>query len=111
MMLRKTMKKIALLLAVITLNFMAFPAWAEGEVILDRLTKEQAEELNIVIPKKTPPGFHSLTIEVYDDNGVVKNKEIPFCKNLIGLRIEHGVIQSFSMNELSLIVFVLFFCN
>lgn len=78
------MKKTALLFTVIALNFMAFPAWAEGEVILDRLTKEQAEELNIVIPKKTPPGFHSLTIEVYDDNGVVKDKEIPFCKNLRG---------------------------
>lgn len=84
MMQRETMKKTALLFTVIALNFMAFPAWAEGEVILDRLTKEQAEELNIVIPKKTPPGFHSLTIEVYDDNGVVKDKEIPFCKNLIG---------------------------
>ena len=77
------MKRLALLL-VVALNFIAFPAWAEGEVILDRLTKEQAEELNIVIPNKTPPGFHSITIEVYDDNGVIKDKEIPFCKGLRG---------------------------
>lgn len=77
------MKRLALFL-VVALNFIAFPAWAEGEVILDRLTKEQAEELNIVIPNKTPPGFHSITIEVYDDNGVIKDKEIPFCKGLRG---------------------------
>jgi hypothetical protein len=77
------MKRLALFL-VLALNFLAFPAWAEGEVIIDRLTKEQAEELNIVIPNKTPPGFHSITIEVYDDTGVVKDKKIPFCKNLRG---------------------------
>ena len=57
---------------------------AEGEVIIDRLTTQQAEDLNIVIPYKTPPGFHSITIEVYDDNGTVNEKEIPFCKNLVG---------------------------
>ena len=77
------MRRLALFI-VVALNFIAFPAWAEGEVILDRLTKEQAEELNIVIPNKTPPGFHSITIEVYDDNGVIKDKEIPFCKGLRG---------------------------
>lgn len=76
--------KRALLLIILSLNFFAFPAWAEGEVIIDRITKEQAEELNIVIPPTTPPGFHSITIEVYDESGVVKDKEIPFCKNLRG---------------------------
>lgn len=65
------------------MNISAAPAWCDG-VIIDRLTKSQAEELNIVIPNETPPGFHSITIEVYDDNGVIKNKEIPFCKNLRG---------------------------
>lgn len=79
------MRKLSpLILSGIFLLFNALPAWAEGEVIIDRLTKAQAEELNIVIPNKTPPGFHSITIEVYDDNGVVKDKEIPFCKNLRG---------------------------
>lgn len=62
----------------------SMPAYAAGDVIIDRLTKSQAEELDIVIPNKTPPGFHSIMIEVYDDNGVVKDKEIPFCKNLRG---------------------------
>ena len=73
-----------LLLALFILNISSLPAMAEGEVIIDRLTTQQAEDLNIVIPYKTPPGFHSITIEVYDDNGTVNEKEIPFCKNLVG---------------------------
>jgi hypothetical protein len=77
------MKKI-FLLTIFFLNISIFPALAAGEVIIDRLTTEQAEDLNIVIPYKTPPGFHSITIEVYDDNGTVNEKEIPFCKNLVG---------------------------
>ena len=77
------MKKI-LLITLFLLNISIFPAMAAGEVIIDRLTTEQAEDLNIVIPYKTPPGFHSITIEVYDDNGTVNEKEIPFCKNLVG---------------------------
>jgi hypothetical protein len=77
------MRKI-ILLTLFILNISIFPAMAEGEVIIDRLTTQQAEDLNIVIPYKTPPGFHSITIEVYDDNGTVNEKEIPFCKNLDG---------------------------
>ena len=77
------MKKI-LLITLFLLNISIFPAMAVGEVIIDRLTTQQAEDLNIVIPYKTPPGFHSITIEVYDDNGTVNEKEIPFCKNLVG---------------------------
>ena len=79
------MKKILqVFIALFIIYISAMPTWAEGDVIIDRLTKSQAEELNIVIPNQTPPGFHSITIEVYDDNGVVKDKEIPFCKNLHG---------------------------
>ena len=77
------MKKI-LLITLFLLNISIFPAMAAGEVIIDRLTTQEAEDLNIVIPYKTPPGFHSITIEVYDDNGTVNEKEIPFCKNLVG---------------------------
>ena len=77
------MKKV-FLLTLFILNISIFPAMAAGEVIIDRLTTQQAEDLNIVIPYKTPPGFHSITIEVYDDGGTVNEKEIPFCKNLVG---------------------------
>jgi hypothetical protein len=81
------MKKI-LLLAIIFLNFSVLPSSAvEQKVVIDRLTQSEAEDLDIEIPDDVPPGFHSITIEVYDDNGTVSQKEIEFCKD------EKGVVQ------------------
>jgi hypothetical protein len=81
------MKKL-LLLALIFLNFSVLPADAvEKKVVIDRLTQSEAEDLDIEIPDSVPPGFHSITIEVYDDNGTVTEKEIEFCKD------EKGVVQ------------------
>ncbi len=81
------MKKL-LLLALIFLNFSVLPADAvEKKVVIDRLTQSEAEDLDIEIPDEVPPGFHSITIEVYDDNGTVTEKEIEFCKD------ENGVVQ------------------
>ena len=77
-----------LLLALIVLNFSVLPADAvEKKVVIDRLTQSEAEDLDIEIPDDVPPGFHSITIEVYDDNGTVSEKEIEFCKD------EEGVVQ------------------
>jgi len=77
-----------LLLALIILNFSVLPADAvEKKVVIDRLTQSEAEDLDIEIPDSVPPGFHSITIEVYDDNGTVSEKEIEFCKD------EMGVVQ------------------
>jgi hypothetical protein len=77
-----------LLLALIVLNFSVLPADAvEKKVVIDRLTQSEAEDLDIEIPDEVPPGFHSITIEVYDDNGTVSEKEIEFCKD------EMGVVQ------------------
>jgi hypothetical protein len=77
-----------LLLALIILNFSVLPADAvEKKVVIDRLTQSEAEDLDIEIPDEVPPGFHSITIEVYDDNGTVSEKEIEFCKD------ENGVVQ------------------
>jgi len=77
-----------LLLAVIILNFSVLPADAvEKKVVIDRLTQSEAEDLDIEIPDEVPPGFHSITIEVYDENGTVSEKEIEFCKD------ENGVVQ------------------
>ena len=77
-----------LLLALILLNFSLLPSnAAEQEVIIDRLTESEAEDLDIEIPDSVPPGFHSITIEVYDDNGTVSQKEIEFCKD------EEGIVQ------------------
>jgi hypothetical protein len=81
------MKKI-LLLAIIFLNLSVLPGFtAEQRVVIDRLTQSEAEDLEIEIPDEVPPGFHSITIEVYDDNGTVSQKEIEFCKD------ENGVVQ------------------
>ena len=77
-----------LLLTLIFLNFSVLPAdAAEKKVLIDRLTQSEAEDLDIEIPDDVPPGFHSITIEVYDDNGTVSQKEIEFCKD------EKGVVQ------------------
>jgi hypothetical protein len=77
-----------LLLTLIFLNFSVLPAdAAEKKVVIDRLTQSEAEDLDIEIPDDVPPGFHSITIEVYDDNGTVSEKEIEFCKD------EKGVVQ------------------
>jgi hypothetical protein len=82
------MRKI-LLLAIILLNFLVLPTSVavEKKVVIDRLTQSEAEDLDIEIPDDVPPGFHSITIEVYDDNGTVSEKEIEFCKD------EEGVVQ------------------
>ena len=77
-----------LLLTLIFLNFSVLPANStEKKVVIDRLTQSEAEDLDIEIPDSVPPGFHSITIEVYDDNGTVSEKEIEFCKD------EKGVVQ------------------
>jgi hypothetical protein len=77
-----------LLLALIFLNFSVLPAHSvEQKVVIDRLTQSEAEDLDIEIPDDVPPGFHSITIEVYDDKGTVSQKEIEFCKD------EEGVVQ------------------
>ena len=81
------MRKLLLLLLII-LNISILPADAvEKKVVIDRLTQSEAEDLDIEIPDEVPPGFHSITIEVYDDNGTVSQKEIEFCKD------EEGVVQ------------------
>jgi hypothetical protein len=77
-----------LLLTLIFMNFSVLPSNAvEKKVVIDRLTESEAEDLDIEIPDEVPPGFHSITIEVYDDNGTVSQKEIEFCKD------EEGVVQ------------------
>jgi len=81
------MKKF-LLLMIILLNLSVLPGSAvEQKVVIDRLTQSEAEDLDIEIPDDVPPGFHSITIEVYDDRGTVSQKEVEFCKD------ENGVVQ------------------
>lgn len=79
------MKKFAIFL-LLMFNFLVLPpATAKQEVVIDRITQSEAEDLNIEIPDDVPPGHHSITIEVYDDKGTVSNKEIAFCKDNEGV--------------------------
>jgi hypothetical protein len=81
------MKRFALYVLLL-LNFLILPsAEARQDVVIDRITQAEAEDLNIEIPDDVPPGHHSITIEVYDDKGTVSQKEIPFCKD------NDGVVQ------------------
>ena len=73
-----------ILLTIVLINFSVLPTFGAENVIIDRITQSEAEELDLTIPDDVPPGFHSIEIEVYDDAGTVSKKEIPFCKNLDG---------------------------
>lgn len=62
-------------------------AAVEGEnpqLLADSLTPEQAANLDIVVPKNTDPGYHVLTVQVYDNNSVQSERHIYFCKTLSG---------------------------
>jgi hypothetical protein len=79
------MKKLVLLF-ILLLNFLVLPsAEAKQEVVIDRITQAEAEDLNIEIPDDVPPGHHSITIEVYDKKGTVSQKEVAFCKDNDGV--------------------------
>jgi hypothetical protein len=79
------MKKLVLLF-ILLLNFLVLPsAEAKQEVVIDRITQAEAEDLNIEIPDDVSPGHHSVTIEVYDKKGTVSQKEIAFCKDNDGV--------------------------
>jgi hypothetical protein len=76
-------KKLFLALILIT-QISVLPSWGKDTVLIDRITENQAEDLDIQIPVETPSGFHQIQIEVSDDAGVVSSKTIFFCKNLLG---------------------------
>jgi hypothetical protein len=77
------MKKI-LLVAIFLIQITILPGWAADNVVIDRATQSEAEQLEIEIPDKTPAGFHQVVIEVSDDAGIVSEKTLYFCKNLQG---------------------------
>ncbi len=82
------MKRLTLFLVIGMMVFSPSVTHAEKKkVIIDRITESEAEDLDIEIPDEVPPGFHNITIEVYDDNGTVSEKLIEFCKD------EEGIVQ------------------
>jgi hypothetical protein len=76
-------KKILLTLVFLT-QLSIMPSWSAENVLIDRVTQSEAEELDIQIPEDTAPGFHEVRIEVSDDAGIVSEKTLFFCKNLAG---------------------------
>ncbi len=74
------------LLLLLTLNLIISPlVFAQEVVIVDKITNQQAEELNLEIPDEVPPGFHTITIEILDENGAITEKNIEFCKDITGV--------------------------
>lgn len=76
-------KKLLLALVLIT-QLSVLPSWGKDTVLIDRITENEAEQLDIQIPPETPSGFHQMQIEVSDDAGVISSKTILFCKDLAG---------------------------
>jgi hypothetical protein len=76
-------KKLLLALVLIT-QLSVLPSWGKDTVLIDRITENEAEELDIQVPPETPSGFHQIQIEVSDDAGVLSSKTILFCKNFAG---------------------------
>jgi len=83
------MKKL-LLIPIIFLTFIplsAASAETQGnnpKLLLEALTEDEIKDLNIVVPSDTDPGFHVLTIQVYNEVGVQSERFVYFCKNLAG---------------------------
>lgn len=75
-----------LLLFLFFMNFGIFSAYSadNGQILLEKITQQQAENFDIAIPPDTKPGFHSITVEVSDANLVVEQKTFEFCKNFAG---------------------------
>ena len=51
-----------------------------SSVILLKVTRSQAEKLELVIPKGTKPGYHIITVQILDAKGIVSSHDVAFCK-------------------------------
>lgn len=59
-------------------------AGSADQVIVERITELEAEELEIDIPEDLEPGFHEVVIEVFEGEVVVGERIIGFCKTNSG---------------------------
>lgn len=83
------MKKFGALLLLLFAFLSISPAHAEVQgknpkLILDTLSEQEVSDLNIVVPRDTEPGYQVLTIQVYDDTGVLSERHVYFCKDVDG---------------------------
>ncbi len=73
-----------LLIVIFFMQITILPIWGADNVVIDRITQSESEQLDIQIPEETPAGFHQILIEVSDDAGIVSEKTLFFCKDLQG---------------------------
>jgi len=59
-------------------------AGSADQVIVERITEQEAEELEIEIPEDLEPGNHEVVIEVFEGEVVVGERVIGFCKTNSG---------------------------
>ena len=59
-------------------------AGSAEQVIVERITEQEAEELAIEIPEDLEPGYHEVVIEIFEDEVVVGERIIGFCKSKSG---------------------------
>jgi len=55
-------------------------AGSADQVIVERITEQEAEELEISIPEDLEPGYHEVVIEIFESEVVVGERIIGFCK-------------------------------
>jgi hypothetical protein len=95
MNIKRTLIFLALILTFGTVNAYA----DQGKIILDTISKAEAEQLNIVIPTNTPPGHHTATIQIVDPtSGIVSSRDIQFCMNADGTVSWDNVCKAVTAN-------------
>ena len=62
----------------------AIPPSLAEDTVIEQITQSEAEELDIEVPDDLEPGYHEMVIEVVDENDVVGEKLIVFCKDYAG---------------------------
>jgi hypothetical protein len=78
------MKKLVLF-TLIFLNFSVVSSFADQRIIVDKIAKSDAEQIELTIPKETKPGPGKVTIEIINDDGSVAGTAFAdFCKDLDG---------------------------
>lgn len=76
------MRKLFATLFILFISFLLLSPSAFAEtVVIDRITQQEAEDLDIEIPDEVDPGFYTITIQVLDAENVVSDKQISFCKD------------------------------
>ena len=80
-----------LLAAFFIVFLIAIPPSLAEDTVIEQITQAEIEELDIEVPDDLEPGYHEMVIEVVDENDVVGEKLIVFCKDYAGVIYWDGV--------------------